>query len=414
MSVRASGTAGRTRIIVVGLNERALATLKILFARADWKDCELIGTGKPDMAIVDIDTPTPDRTWDDFRARHPDLPALILSLRPQERSGARSLFKPISGDSLRRAVNELKKDITVGGVGRRKGGASPIAAPAALPTGAPAVRHVRNVERPPERAPAFAPIAQRGADAAPMHATHAAAAALDPELDERNCGAAADVDLESQAARAVVGYDPARFFQGLFEQAITHVTKTGQSLEIRGLPAPFLVLAGARVRISSAMRDGVLRSLCVMPLTRGSLSIAPLARVPAASDVPPASAEAMLWQVALWTARGRLRSDVAPDATVWLKRWPNFTRLAATPHAMRIAAMLVASPRSVPELCRDLDIPQRYALSLVNAAAAVGLATAAESSPARVAAPRPAPAVAGATRSLLSRILGRLVPGAGA
>jgi hypothetical protein len=86
------------------------------------------------------------------------------------------------------------------------------------------------------------------------------------------------------------------------------------------------------------------------------------------------STEAFLWQVALWTYRGRLPSGTAVHGRVYLSRWPNLTRLAEIPHALRITALWLAQPASLGFTADRLAIPQRYVFAFYGAAHAAGLA----------------------------------------
>lgn len=47
-----------------------------------------------------------------------------------------------------------------------------------------------------------------------------------------------------------------------------------------------------------------------------------------------------LWQMAIWTAQGRLAYPMTPQTVFTLKRWPNLTRLAPVPESMRLSAFL--------------------------------------------------------------------------
>ena len=51
----------------------------------------------------------------------------------------------------------------------------------------------------------------------------------------------------------------------------------------------------------------------------------------------PVAAELKRKATALETSAGRLPVGVDPATTVYLKSWPNLTRLHRTPHALRIA-----------------------------------------------------------------------------
>jgi len=400
--VRSPRASPRTlRIVVHGLNERAYSMLSLLFAGAEWADCSLVGSGQVDLAIVDLDTPSPERTWREFRNRHPDVPSIVLSLREQQRDNARHVRKPVDAATLRRAIDAL----------RAEADAPPRMRPAkSTPSATP--RAAAPVAAPPPPAPAFTPFAARVPDTAPHASTRDATAMLEREVEERNCGTAADVDLADRKQRAQVTYDPARHFQGVLEQALAATREWGVAHEVSGLPAPLRILPGRTMSVATTLKDTVLRSLCVMTLQPGSMRVT---RTPPgdASDAvagPAAtSAEALLWQVALWTARGRLRAGIEPTTLLRLRHWPDFTRIAETPHAMRIAAVLVLGPHTAQALCTELRIAQRHVFSFLAAAATTStleLWDPAATAPAPQVAP---PARAAPPRSLLARILGRLV-----
>jgi hypothetical protein len=61
------------------------------------------------------------------------------------------------------------------------------------------------------------------------------------------------------------------------------------------------------------------------------------------------------------------------DSPVSLKRWPNFTRLLVTPHALRISALLYKQPYTLFEAARILGVRQQYVLVLFCAAHSLGL-----------------------------------------
>jgi hypothetical protein len=82
-----------------------------------------------------------------------------------------------------------------------------------------------------------------------------------------------------------------------------------------------------------------------------------------------------LWQCALETAAGRWPDDLAPQNTLYLKHWPNLTRLPRTPHAMRIAAFWATQGASMDDTARSLRIAQRHVVAFANAARALDLIT---------------------------------------
>jgi hypothetical protein len=255
----------------------------------------------------------------------------------------------------------------------------------------------------------FTPFGKRPFETGPPTLTRAATAELEREIEERYCGTAGDVNLSDAREWAKLTYDPARHFQGVLAKAIATTRDSGIPQEILGLPAPLCVLPGPRITVKTTLKPGVLRSLCVIALLP-SMRIAPSPAPAFAADVKPASAAAMLWEVALWTSRGRLCRGIDPTTRLRLGQWPNFTRVAQTPHAMRIAALLSDDHYSALELCASLRIPQRYVFSFIAAAATMPQLEIMPPAAARIAGPAATKAVhAPPPRSLLARILGRLV-----
>jgi hypothetical protein len=83
--------------------------------------------------------------------------------------------------------------------------------------------------------------------------------------------------------------------------------------------------------------------------------------------------DAFLWKAACWASKGRYPVAIDIRQPVYLKSWPNFTRLLVTPHAMRIAALLIQSPRTLPNVAETLNIKPQYVFVFVSAAYALGL-----------------------------------------
>lgn len=93
------------------------------------------------------------------------------------------------------------------------------------------------------------------------------------------------------------------------------------------------------------------------------------------NDLYLCRADATLWRAGLETARGRLPQGVNPGKTVYLKSWPNMTRLLWTPHALRVTALWATRGASLNETSSQLGVPLRYVLAVYNAALALDLVT---------------------------------------
>ncbi|MFO1425555.1 MAG: hypothetical protein U1F11_00995 [Steroidobacteraceae bacterium] len=146
------------------------------------------------------------------------------------------------------------------------------------------------------------------------------------------------------------------------------------------MPSGELVVLPDGRRVQSKLYGpNALRALCSMPLREDEI---PLQVLPAdyllddPAVFPVLNAESLLWQSALFSARGRLPEGTPLDEPVVMRCWPNMTRMALFPHAMRIAAVWADGPRSLLETARLLRIPQRHVFAFYSAAHALGYAQA--------------------------------------
>lgn len=281
-----------------------------------------------------------------------------------------------------------------------------VAAPVAEPVleaavAAPAVRPAVAPQPAASRAPAVAPVRkdlpkdtpnEAPRTAAPAEAVPAlASAAFDaqglrrcrPEelVDEaRYCGARADMDAAALAADASLRFDPAQHLVGVLKDAF-QVSGKWQ------VPA-HLESAAGRITV-----DGTTNLIyCEFSAERfAELVRAPVDKRPKTrafsrqefadlQDTLTRTAlvrrlDQVLWQAALETSAGRLPVGVDPAATVYLKSWPNLTRLHRTPHALRIAALWATRGASLLETAQSLKIAQRHVFAFYNAALALDLIT---------------------------------------
>jgi hypothetical protein len=84
--------------------------------------------------------------------------------------------------------------------------------------------------------------------------------------------------------------------------------------------------------------------------------------------------EMFMWSLGAMTSRGRLAASCRADERVYLRRWPNLTRISHTANEMRIVAYWVRQAISPQEMVAALGVPEREVFSVYTAACAAGLA----------------------------------------
>jgi len=244
----------------------------------------------------------------------------------------------------------------------------PIEAPAAPP--------------PAALAPAPAPPSV-SADAVPAAAAHPRVSLLDP-LDELQIfGAAAAAEAHAANGRV----DPQQTFfsvKGTLQEAVGEAFRAARKwngLTLLDTPAGSLILDAPANRAYLGFDPAQLNPMCLTPLAEPlrvqMLAQRDLARMKEEPGrlVISEHADALVWRIAVLTSRGRLPLGTNTDAMLYLRRWPNITRLPHTPEALRVSALLAVRGASLVEAVRLLGIPQRYVFATYTALAALDLIT---------------------------------------
>lgn len=79
-----------------------------------------------------------------------------------------------------------------------------------------------------------------------------------------------------------------------------------------------------------------------------------------------------LWQMAIWTAQGRLVYPLTPQTVFTLKRWPNLTRLAPVPESMRLSAFLTKTSVNLNVLYKVMPLDMSDILNYIAATYVTG------------------------------------------
>jgi len=79
-----------------------------------------------------------------------------------------------------------------------------------------------------------------------------------------------------------------------------------------------------------------------------------------------------LWQMAIWTAQGRLIYPMTPQTIFTLKRWPNLTRLAPVPESMRLSAFLTKTSVNLNILYKVMPLEMPDILNYLAATSVTG------------------------------------------
>lgn len=394
-------------VMTIGMDARKQAIFRMAFKMYSVQRYLLMddaGVSEPDVAIVDWDTAGVESSWAEFRAKYPKLPAVAVTVTPTDAVPAPAVTKPVRMEALFPLLRQVLAGETVA---QPKPAAALNVVTGREPAKAEVQKSVsapRSVAAEPTNG-AKAPEAKVAAPATPPAPTPAT---------PRPAAAPRAAEPENAAAKAAGPQLPATI-----ERFDARIGVLGALREIRRQRVPTLVTIGGEEAIialpgqdSALLRVDMaaIRRACDSPGT--AVAIRPLTP----QDAPPRGASpysftALLWQASLWTSRGRLMDGVQADTPVRLRHWPNLTRLAAAPEAMRIAALWVRFPINLRLTVRMLNVQPEHVFDFLAASHSIGILDVRESGAEVVAlAPQPPATPEEKERGgLLSRLLRKVV-----
>jgi hypothetical protein len=390
------------RFDVIGAGERTRAALAMAFSNRARGICEFATGEEADAVIVDLDGVGARAEWSRYRHHHPDRPSVLMTAQEctvPER--AIVLIKPIRIEALMSAVDDVRQRISSGnidapGVIVRSTHREPSVKTARMPpaTTANLDATVRSLaHRRPNSvtskktdsqsrqavttahvgaAPGEIPISQQ------RPARPATTGPLDPTFRDI-VGAEKDVNCDDPEQMRMRFFDP----EGTIVDWVRRAVARSESIR-----RPVNILVHERELITVSAADGIgtvmiseeiLKANCTRRFVASQIALRDILDEQALTAMmvsgTPSSIEALLWRLALWTFQGRLPAGTPINERVYLRRWPNLTRLLPVPDAMRISALLVDQPLALPRIAEALSIPQRHVFAFYSAACMAGLAS---------------------------------------
>lgn len=423
------------QVCALGFDARSYTALQLFFRGKCGDRAALVGDDGANVGIIDMDSYNAAKILADQRERHPDRILILLSLQAHDEPLPNAIYikKPVQIQNMLAALDEASERLAPPpspsarfGFAAPKSEAAKKTEPASVTKTIPPQPKVDlqpkaepKVERPPAPPPPKKnPIVRE------ENKTANQAANL---LDERGfgdyIGSLKDIDPRNPLEVRAAQYDPKRYLQGYLQSACKTALAKNCALRLNTGWKPITIFPQSR-EIWVDANDQQLRSFCLVPAhsigdqgfgdsDASVMTISPASAIRMKGDDFDATKlqrmDSLIWKVALWTSAGRIPDDIDLNRPVYLRHWPNFTRLLLFPNAMRIAALLSEQPRTLLDVAETLDIRQQYVFAFFSAARALGLADQATRQAENLIAP---PALepkknAGVLKKILQRLLGR-------
>lgn len=344
-------------IALLGMSEKTSTTFNYFIRKQAYHHVKLSKAEQADVYITDFDNETGISDWHTY-CRSTNKPSIILSVENPNKPNTIWIKKPVISSALLSAIPKLTqlslnpKKTSSDAKQRLIKAAEPIS--------------VGN-----ERKTSTGYKRQFADDFSPN-------LSLSKEEIIESCGSREDITLDDPNYPRVATYNEKTSLLNSLKQAIELAAEKQAVIYLEGLPFEIAVIPNEG-RISVDLNNRHLRHICAMPLSvMPRLKVAKLSVKDYRSTFPIAvkhmpSNEEVIWQIALWSARGRLTQAVNPQAKLSLPAWPNFTRLQITPYAIQIAALWTQHSMTVDEVSSSLQVPQRYVYAIASASHAIGL-----------------------------------------
>ncbi len=380
-------------IDIIAPNSRTYNMLEFILQQYGNGRFELGRGNRPDLAVVDFDKSDVKVAFRKYRSRFPEVPAILLLNQPAEyetlasedRIGAEFiLLKPFAAKDFISKINEcldmapgMQADVSSGVGGRNTAGRPGGRGGNSAQTDQADPSNKKGSRESPRSAAARAErthplqVPSTSDQAGRPGKRHRTWEALEKENIAYSFALESDIDMANAAAVENIHLKIDSKLLGYLKNAISQQV-SAQSiicLSVRN-DVKFFISPGTNA-IGITGENVNLTELALQDFNNQQISVCESAML--FKDVQlQIELEAFLWKLALYTYRGYLPEGVNVHKPVYLKYWPNLTRLEPTPNAMRIASLLNRQPVALAFIVRILNIPQKHVFNFYAAANAIG------------------------------------------
>ncbi|NUE66111.1 alpha-glucan phosphorylase [Snodgrassella sp. ESL0253] len=307
-------------VLLVNVDDRQTAMLRMAFKMYNSVNYQLIqpeDNVQPELILVDGDAADGEAVWQKVKKKYPDAVVVFFG-RNSPSFTAPYLMKPIRFDTL--------------------------------------FQHLRNLQQ-----GNGVWLADNKAAAQKETATEQSVASTAQQ--EHNA-----VD-HSQQAVTVVRFHTNGTLLGMVQKLAQQTEDTAILFENK----PVLIVFPSVEKVLLAVESDTLQQLCMQTDVEWQTKAVP-ASAPTAQlhDKAKLTLQACIWQLSIWTARGRLIDPITPDTIIKLKAWPNMTRMAYLPESMRLSAFLVRTPVALNTLYKLLPVSLEDVLNYIAATYSIG------------------------------------------
>jgi len=338
------------KVVLLGMENHFQGLISKLFNGPLNGYCSIVNDDTADFAILDMDRRGTHALWLDFKKRV-DKPAIVLSLTETHFPDTVCVLKPLQIPDLSAALRKIQLR-----VGRQK----------------------RRIEKKSliDKNPQIKREVLSHLSSQPHKATFNAAELSYSSRDAASfCGDIEEKWYRQEDIPEKLFYAPEFHLQGILSSAVKEVHDTNRPVLLRGLGRDIIVFVGGRY-VHTSMPTQQMRAICNISFEERYIDFLFKRNHSFNSSSlrhKAIKSEHILWNVTLWSSRGRLPFGTDIDRPFSLSSWPNLTRLTRTPHAFQLAALWYKQTISLRATAILLNVSPRYIYTFYSACLQQGL-----------------------------------------
>jgi hypothetical protein len=373
-------------IDMISPNTRTFNMLEFVLQQHGKGRFELGRGNRPDLVVVDFEKSDAKAAFRKYRSRFPGIPAVLLlnqaeeyeTLPGEDHIGAEFLLlKPFAAKDFISKIDEC-----LGGVPAQPASLNGKEASLTGAKSRPSVNDpsIKKASPEPQRIIAAEPertvplqIPSTSNNTVRPHARPRTWTPLESENIAYSFALESDIDMADDAAVKSIWLNTDNRLLGYLKSVISQQVTAPSAICLSIAGALEIHISPHAKTVAVAGEDINLPELARQDFSNGQISVSESA-MPDDNLLLQLELEAFLWRLALHTYSGYLPKGIDVNKPVYLKYWPNLTRLEPTPNAMRIASLLCRQPVALAFIVRILNIPQRHVFNFYAAANAAGYA----------------------------------------
>ena len=357
------------KVALYGMDPRSYKTMELYLKGPCKGIADVVNETEAEIDIIDADFATAGDVLEKRREQTPERPVVLLALNPLKIENTYFVQKPVNAEKLIAVLNTIKADIS-----RAKKSRSELdeqASGVAKIKPASAV-NVRAADR--EQKVNVATTEQKSQNVAKKRAMFA-----DNEGGYAAfLGMLSDVDFNDPSQLVNASFDPKAYLLSYILSAYRVACHENRALQLNSIWKPLMIFPDTH-QVWLDADDKQLRAFAGVEQNRtfvSNISLLPIDadafRAGKAQDKFQ-DMDVFIWKLTIWTSKGRFPIGLYPDHPVYLKYWPNFTRLLLTPDALRISALLLQGARTPLDIIKVLDVKPQYVFAFISACHSLGI-----------------------------------------